>query len=263
MREDIDMQRMLRRKLTALIPAMLLLALPCLAHAGAEGNLTVTPANIAMGAQYNGQDVTVTGSVPADSEVVVRFVGAPGELHLREKGKVFGLLWMNVGQTTLSNVPKVCLIQSSSPLETLDKAAAPFRLAALAKGVGVEQSGGDPSIDVPQQLLLLKTKEKLYGESAQGVTLEPNHGGERAFTAVIKAPSALAPGEYQVEVIALRDHAVVSRAVAVVKAELVGFPKWLSNLAYQNSLLYGVLATVIAIFSGLVIGLVFQSKGAH
>ena len=246
-----------------LLAAVLTVLSSLTAMASTEGGLTLVPGNIVMGAQYNGLDLKVSGTVPADSEVVLRLTGAASELHLREKGKVFGLLWMNVGKVTLNNVPKVCLISASSPLELLGKAAAPFRLDALAKAVGVEKDGGDPSVDIPHQLLLLKTKEKLYGESAQGITLGPNEGGVRTFTAVVKVPSALAPGDYQIEAIALHNDIVTGRQTTTIRAELIGFPKWLSELAFQKSALYGVMATVIAIFSGLAIGLVFQSKGAH
>jgi hypothetical protein len=264
MQEDINMQSLFSTQVKQLLLVTILLALPTLGMSGNNpGDLAVTPASIVMGAQYNGLDLKVNGTVPANSEVIVRLIGAPSELHLREKGKVFGLLWMNVGKVTLNNVPRVCLINASSPLETLGQVATPFRLEALAKAVGIEKDGGGTSIDIPHQLLLLKTKEKLYGESAQGVTLGPNEGDMRTFTAVIKVPSALAPGEYQVEAIAVHGDAVTGRSTVTVKAALSGFPKWLSELAFQKSLLYGVLATVIAIFSGLAIGLVFQSKGAH
>jgi hypothetical protein len=258
------MQSILSHLTKQLFLITVLLVLPTLTvMASTEGGLTLVPANIVMGAQYNGLDLKVSGTVPADSEVILRLTGASSELHLREKGKVFGLLWMNVGKVTLSNVPKVCLISASSPLDLLGKAAAPFRLDALAKAVGVEKEGGDSAVDIPHQLLLLKTKEKLYGESAQGITLGPNEGGVRPFTAVIKVPSALTPGEYRVEAIALHNDTVTGRQTATIRAELIGFPRWLSKLAFQKSALYGVMATVIAIVSGLAIGLVFQSKGAH
>jgi len=264
MQEDINMQALFSTQTKQLLLVTILLVLPTLGMAGSyPGNLAVTPASIVMGAQYNGLDLKVEGTVPADSEVIVRLIGPSGELHLREKGKVFGLLWMNVGKVTLNNVPKVCLINASSPLESLGPVAMPFRLEALAQAIGIEKNGGDTSIDIPHQLLLLKTKEKLYGESAQGVTLGPNEGGMRIFTAVIKVPSALAPGEYQVEAIAVHGDAVTGRSTATIIAALSGFPKWLSELAFQKSVLYGVMATAIAIFSGLAIGLVFQSKGAH
>lgn len=241
----------------------LLAAVPCLAAAGPANTLNVTPASIVMDAQYSGVDLTVTGSVPTGADVLVRVTGTPGELHLREKGKVFGLLWMNVGKVTLSNVPSVCLIAASRPLAQLGPVAASFRLDALTKAIGVEQQGGDESVDIPHELLLLKSREGLYREGAEGISLGPEQGGMQPFTARVGMPSSLKPGTYQVEAIALRDNAVVGSTSATITAALAGFPKWLSELAYQKSALYGVMATVIAIVSGLAIGLVFQSKGAH
>ena len=55
----------------------------------------------------------------------------------------------------------------------------------------------------------------------------------------------------------------MGKQTAEVEARLIGFPEWLSKMAFNNGLLYGVLATVIAVVSGLGIGLMFQSKGAH
>lgn len=245
------------------VAVLLLLALPGLASATATNTLGVTPSTVLMGSQFNGTDLTVTGTVPAGADVLVRLMGAPGELHLREKGKVFGLLWMNVGKVNLTNVPGVCLMNSSLPLPLLGKGAQPYRLEAMVKAIGIEQEGGDSSIDIPHQLLLLKTKEGLYHEAAEGITMGEPTDGMRPFTAHIHVPSALKPGEYQVEAIAFQGDEAVGQSQATITATLVGFPKWLSDLAYQKSMLYGVMATVIAIVSGLVIGLVFQSKGAH
>ncbi|MCL2457808.1 MAG: TIGR02186 family protein [Desulfobulbus sp.] len=242
--------------------AALMLVVPGLA-AAAGGTLTVSPSAIVMGAQFNGIDLTVTGSVPAGVDVIVRLTGTPDELHLREKGKIFGLLWMNVGQVTATNVPSVYLVSGSRPLQQMGAGAAPFRLEALTGTFGIKEEGADSSIDIPHELLLLKSKEGLYRETAEGITLGETTGDMQQFSAHIKAPSSLKPGEYRVEAIALKNGSVIGQSQTVIDATLTGFPKWLSDLAYQKSVLYGVMATVIAIFSGLVIGLVFQGKGAH
>jgi uncharacterized protein (TIGR02186 family) len=259
--EDIEMKK-LHCKPGTLLPLLLLaLILPCPAYADQTGGISATPANIQMGAQYDGLSLKVNGTVPAGSDVILRFTGTADELHLREKGKVFGLLWMNVGKVTLKNVPRVCLIDSSRPFAELGSIAAPFRLDGLLAAVEVEAGSGN--IDIRHELLILKKQEGLYNETAQGVTLGPAQGSIRTFSANIAIPSALAPGTYQVEAIAIKDGAVAGRYATNVEAALIGFPKWLSNLAFEKSLLYGILATVIAVFSGLAIGLVFQSKGAH
>ncbi|MFH0782845.1 MAG: TIGR02186 family protein [Pseudomonadota bacterium] len=237
--------------------------IPSLALADGPMTISATPNTILMGARYDGISLKVAGSVPAGSDVVLRFTGAPEDLHLREKGKVFGLLWMNVGKVALKNVPKVCLIDSSRSFADLGAIAEPFRLESLGSSVEVEKDAAGGEIDVIHELLLLKKNDHLYHESAGGVVLGPDKGDSRTFTADIAVPSALAPGHYSVEAVAVRGGALVGKASSAVEASLSGFPGWLAKMAFERSLLYGVLATVIAIVSGLAIGLIFQSKGAH
>jgi hypothetical protein len=245
----------------SLLSVFLLVILPCLAHA--DGSISASPANIEMGAQYDGIGLKVKGTVPAGSDVVLHLTGAVRDLRLRQKGKVFGLLWMNVGKVTLKNVPNVSLIDTSRPFNELGSVAAPFRLESLRNVIQIEQDGKAEQIDIPHELFLLKKHEKLYNEAEKGVHLGPDEGSMRSFSAELAIPSALAPGEYQVEATAIKDGVVVGKYTTTIQAALIGFPKWLSKLAFEKSLLYGILATVIAVISGLAIGLVFQSKGAH
>ena len=53
------------------------------------------------------------------------------------------------------------------------------------------------------------------------------------------------------------------RRATPLTVNLTGFPGLISKLAFGHAALYGILSTLIAIFAGLGIGLVFQSKGAH
>lgn len=242
---------------------LVLLLMPSLAQAEGPMTLSTSPDIISMGARYDGIALKVEGIAPAGSDIVLRFTGAPEDLHLRQKGKVFGLLWMNIGKVSLKNVPKVCLIDSSRSFAELGPVAAPFRLESLGAGIETEKDSAAGEINVIHELLLLKKNEHLYHESTGGVILGSNDGVTRPFSTNIDVPSALAPGHYSVEAVAVRDGAIVGKASTAVEATLVGFPDWLSKMAFNRGLLYGVLATVIAIFSGLAIGLVFQSKGAH
>jgi hypothetical protein len=85
----------------------------------------------------------------------------------------------------------------------------------------------------------------------------------KVFKTTIPVPSRLSPGQYTVEVAAVRNDEIVARASMPVNVALTGFPALLSSLAFANGAMYGILATVIAVLAGLGIGLVFQSKGAH
>jgi len=225
-------------------------------------SVTSTPGDILMDARYDGTTLNVAGEVPAGCDVVVRLVGAPQTVHLREKGKVFGLLWMNVGTVEFDNVPKIYLVAGSKPFEELGQAGSSLRVAGLHENIAQEHAAASKDLDAVAELLRLKVKDGLYAESGQQVALTAK-GETSAFSVPLSVPSALNPGDYTLEAVALRDGAVVGSASVKVQAKLVGLPAWLSNMAFNNGLLYGILATVIAILSGLAIGLVFQSKGAH
>lgn len=228
----------------------------------AEVSVTSSPDQIQMDARYDGTTLRVSGEVPAGSDVVVRLVGEPETVHLREKGKVFGLLWMNVGTVEFENVPRIYLTAASRSFDDLGPAGASLRVDGLRGSIVQQHPASTDGLDAVSELLRLKTGNGLYAESSRPVQLE-DKGGVRAFTATMAIPSALSPGGYTLEAVAVRDGAVLDTAAMPVKAQLVGLPAWLSRMAFDNGLLYGILATVIAILSGLAIGMVFQSKGAH
>jgi hypothetical protein len=246
----------------ALFALALVLLLPLSARADATG-LAASPADVSIGTLYNGEWLTLSGTVPAGSDVVVRFTGAPHEIHMKEKGKALGLLWMNLDSLTFSGVPKVCLVQATKPLEELGAAGKELGLDGVSAGFGVESVNGDKHYLVPE-LLKLKKSEGLYSQASGNVELAPAENGMQSFTAKLYLPSRLSPGHYLAEAFAVQNGAVVATASVPVPAELVGAPAFLANLAFNHGAWYGVLASIIAILGGLFIGMVFQSKGgAH
>ncbi|MDR3043914.1 MAG: TIGR02186 family protein [Desulfovibrio sp.] len=225
--------------------------------------LAVKPGDIVIGTAYTGTTLHFSGEAPRGSAIVARFTGASGDLALRQKGKAFGLLWMNMGTVHLHDVPSVYLVASSRPLADIGGTG----LGLDAVRAGVQQEGGAAAqgpdgldaLDVPAELVRLKQHDGLYREGVGGITVTD----DGTFSAELAIPSRMSPGTYTVEVFALRDGQVAGSTSAPVRAELVGAPAWLAHMAFDRGLLYGVLATLVAILAGLAVGLVFQSKGAH
>lgn len=239
----------------ALTMALCCASLP--AHADQAVALAVKPSDIDISASYRGTVLHVEGLAPQGSAIAARFVGASTDLALRQKGKVFGLLWMNLGTVHLHNVPSVFLVEASRPLADVGGAA--LGLEAVRKAVTVEEGTSD-SLDIPAELIKLKRQDGLYREETRGITVADNG----SFRADIAIPSRMSPGEYRVEIFALRNGSISGSASAPVTVRLVGMPAWIDHMARDNSLLYGILSTLVAIFGGLAIGMIFQSKGgAH
>lgn len=251
---------MCSRNVIRIIPALSLLLALCFLAAPAQAedslNLTTLPGDISIGAGYTGTVLHIAGTAPQGSDIVVRFTGANGNIALRRKGKAFGLLWMNMGVVELGNVPSVYLVSSSRPLSAIGGSS--LGLEAVRKGISVT-SGSQEGLDIPAEFIKLKAEDGLYSEAANGVSVS----ADGRFSINLPIPSRMSPGAYSVDVFALRNGAVAGNASTPVTVKLVGAPAWIAHMAFDHSTLYGILSALVAIFAGLAIGIVFQSRGAH
>lgn len=251
------------RRLLLCALGLLLAAAPCgAAAADTLPPLAATPPAIAINSLYNGMDLTVAGKIPAGSQVVVRLAGEPTTFHMKEKGKVFGILWMNREKVAFSDAPKVFLEAASEGVAP--ETAARYGVPGLAERIKAETPDPDKAALIAE-FLKYQQAEKLYRDSAGVVTLAPEADGQTPFSAVLHVPSRLSPGTYSVEALALKDGAVVARGQTAIAASFVGAPAFLADMAFGHATLYGVLASIIAILGGLVISRIFQGSksGAH
>lgn len=244
-------------RLTLAALAMVLLLCGSL-WAADECAVNIRPNLITIGTNYDGMSLSVTGTVPAGSAVVLRMIGDRKELHLKQKGKVFGLLWMNLATVTIQDVPNVFLLGVDS--DVYDAGSANWK----GLNLGLDSLRGETDETIYAEFLKLKQGEGLYKVQEGVISYGPEQDGQRPFTASLAVPSALHKGIYEVQAFAVRDGAVVCQATQELHAELVGFPSLLADLAFNNSLIYGIAATIIAILAGLLMTVVFKDKGgAH
>ena len=156
--------------------------------------ITIEPKAIDIGALYNGTTLTATGSVPADSEAIVRFIGTPCDLHMKEKGKVGGVMWMNLDSISFKGVPNVCLVSSAVDLNRLEAdggvSIGVLRLSGLKKSIEIEAQGGGHENSF-EELLKLKQKEGLYREMLGNISYASAVDGQKAFSA--RDPDPLSP----------------------------------------------------------------------
>lgn len=246
---------------------LLLLTLCCLlapgaAFAAGDPALAITPPSIRIGALYNGIDLTVTGKAPAGAQVAVRLSGEPDTFHMKQKGKALGVLWMNLDKVTFTGAPKVFLIAASDglPEASMDHLGIP----GLAERITAEAKSPDKA-GLIKEFLHYQRSEKLYKDHAGTVTFGPEADGMRPFTAVLHVPSRLSPGAYAVEAFAVAGGTETALGEVDVTASFVGIPAFMANMAFNHGLLFGILASIIAILGGFVIGqLCSGSKsGAH
>jgi len=248
---------------SALLVLGLLLAAGLPARA-AEPGLKISPAVVQIGAFFNGQTVTVSGTIPAGTQAVLEVMGGSADEHLMRKGRRGGL-WMNVGEIKVQDAPSLYLVMSTAkelltaapPEATWGYRALEKRLAFSGKIEPAERQ------DFLKQFLELKESEQIYASWPGALKIKAAAGAESALTASFPLPTNTRPGAYKVCLSVIQDGRVVSHNCTDLTVELVGFPAWLEKLAYQHGAAYGVLAVVIAIVTGFAMGFIFKGGGGH
>jgi uncharacterized protein (TIGR02186 family) len=237
----------------------------------AAGGIKVylTPEAVDIGTFFNGTKVYVSGAVSRDSEVVVRLWGTRHDVALKKKGKVLGLLWMNLGGVTIHNAPSMYLVSLSKDLGAIAKTQPNkweelgFGFTSLKKELDISSPPAERE-EIFKEFLKLKKSDGLYAIETGSVGYTEENSGGKFFEAVLEIPPRLTPGKYTVETFAVKDGSVAASATAELQVKQVGFPAFVSSLAFKHGALYGLLATIIAITAGLLMGVIFKGeKGAH
>ena len=68
---------------------------------------------------YHGSTVGVKGLSDPGRDLVVKITSPEGHQMLKKKGKVGGVLWMNVGSLTFENAPNLYEVFSSKKIEDI------------------------------------------------------------------------------------------------------------------------------------------------
>lgn len=216
---------------------------------------------VEIGTFYNGTTVLAEGMVPPGSEAVVRVRGRSEELHLKKKGKVAGLLWMNTGDLTIEDAPKIYMVYASA--QGQDIMASPqlgVGLDSLRDRIRILPAGEDQTFFF-NEFIKLKKHDAVYAEFPGSVTYGEQTGQGRRFKATLQVPPRMGADDYTIEVMAVRDGQVIGQAASDLQVKMVGFPEQLARLAFQRSLLYGILSVVIAVAGGFLMGALFSGKG--
>jgi len=258
--KEITMNKILKCLLTT--AALVSLIMPWSSMAAEEPLLLeLANTNIKISTFYNGTTLEVTGSLPADAEVVLQVSGPRHDVHLKEKGKVAGFLWMNKTDVSLENTPAVYMVYT--PEGSKEKFLNPelgVGYKALVKDIAISPESEDKAFIFGEYVKLME-KSGVYAINEGSVTYGEPNDGVKGFSVTLTIPSKMSAGDYTVEAIAVKDGAVFSRVVEKLTLELSGLPKMIASLAFGKPLMFGFMAVFIALATGLIIGVIFRGGG--
>lgn len=225
-------------------------------------SISVAPDVVGIGLDYSGATVTVTGKVPAGSQVYLRVTSPPVRVPLNRQGKVAGF-WMSVQKTVVEGVPKLYQVYTSDKLTELppsmQKEIEGYH-DALSRAKVVEVQGEKHRLLSPAEatpftaaLASLYEKKGLFAVREKSISVR---NGE--FTAHLSVPVGIPQGKIQVAVFAVKDGRVVSTQEGSFTVQSKDLVYWLRILSGTNGPVYGGLAVMIALFAGVTVGMVFS-----
>jgi len=228
---------------------------------------TANHANIKIDAFYHGSTVSVKGECEPDTELVIKISSAEGHTVMKKKGKVGGLLWMNVGDLRFDHLPELYFVRSSKALEEVvvptEAAKHIFGFKALESHLVIEPAETETEKALYfTELVKFKEQNKLFSQDT-GIDISTENGN-RFYSTVFDWPYQAKPGDYTVEVYAVKNGRVVEAASSNVQVERAGAVKYLADLARNNGMLYGLVSVLVALLSGFGVGAIFgKGGGSH
>jgi hypothetical protein len=228
---------------------------------GLAQNIQVNPATLKITGFFGGAHLLVSGEIPAGTQAVIEVIGQEAQEELMRKGRRWDL-WLNVGEIDIKGVPGFYLVASSDPqLLAPSRTERPWGYEfwrRRARFQGALKPGEEPLIF--KEFIELKEGRGLYGRFPRVVKMAAISSGQARVRASFPINTRIAPGTYRVRLSAVRNQQVVQRTQATWQVDMAGSPAFLTYLATQRPVLYGLLALGLAAAVGFLSGILFKQR---
>ena len=194
-------------------------------------------------------------------DVVVVMRGPPESVVVRQKQRRLGI-WVNGESQAFRNVPSFYGIAANYPLGEIatEETLRMLRLGVdhvLMRPVNKDNTPEDDVVKqvvYKQSLRRLRTAENLFVENIGGVEfLSPT-----LFRVRFRVPANVPVGHHRASAYLFRDGEFRTTRSVLLEVAKSGFEQQTYNLAHRNGLLYGILAVLIAIFTGWLASVIFR-----
>jgi uncharacterized protein (TIGR02186 family) len=244
------------RAAVAVAAALVLLQIP--ADAARDDALAIDLSQdlIGISTGFKGADVILFGATEGDGDVIVVVRAPSSQVIVRRKERVAGI-WVNASELVFDDAPGFYHVAASAPLEEL------LPLPVLsANQIGTDQIAFNPHflLSLGQEeafrsaLVRNKQRSSLYTEGLRDVVFR----GSRLFRTRVALPANVPTGDYKVTVYLVQDGAISDRSESLLQVRKVGLEAKVTEFAFEQAPLYGLIAVIIALIAGWFAGFVFR-----
>jgi uncharacterized protein (TIGR02186 family) len=230
---------------------------------GADDDLILmaNPDHIEIGAFYHGADVMISAIIPECDGVVLGLEGKAEQMVFNRKGRL-GVFWTNLAKVSVKNGPRIYLLSASGELPNICSESRLHKLdlgyQALKKKIEF-QSPKPLTGNEFEEFIKFEKEKGLYGIMSD-IRFESTRDGRHMFSTMVHVPPIVPPGDYDVLVYSFKGGDLVHRATRTLTIQRVGLPRLMTRLASEKPAVYGILAVVLAVAAGTVVGLGFSPK---
>lgn len=210
---------------------------------------------VAITTGFTGTEVLLFGAIEGGGDVVVVVRGPDRRETVRRKTRIAGI-WVNGAEMSFDDVPAFYWVGASHDLDAIMADS-----VRLRHGVGADhlqfKPVGEKLVDLAQfrkALVRNKRRQGLYGREVGKVSFL----GLRLFRTRVYFPANVPTGTYKVQVFLLRDGAVASAQTTPLIISKIGLGAEVYDFAHREAALYGIIAIIIALSAGLLVGFVFR-----
>ena len=215
--------------------------------------------------------MTITGPRPEGCDIILKIVSPVRDFRLNKSGKGLGFVWLPVGHAEVKDIPAMYQVLGSAKITDILPPAEQEAAGLTSDYKEVyEQCKVHFDKDMPHNEISGLRREYVSGLikifKDAGLYLREEgaiqiNGSQ--FSARSVQPSDAPLGEYKVFCYAVQDGKarLIFQDKFLVKSGTLG--QWLAYHAQASPVIYGVLAAVIAVAAGLLVGVVFRKGGSH
>ncbi len=193
-----------------------------------------------------------------DIAVVVRGPNEP--TVVRRKDRTMGL-WINRDAKTFTDVPGYYAVLSTRPLAEITSQQVLARHQIGFEHLRLGRADAEP-VDAAQKQLFrdalfrIMQNERLYQERAFAVAFI----SRSLFRATVSLPTNVPVGVFDVDIFLFRGGELLDSYSTELRIEKSGLERFIYNLAYENSLVYGLAGVLIAVLAGLAASAAFRKS---
>lgn len=225
---------------------------------------------VPVSSSFDGQDIVIFGSIegadqPAlyrgEYDVVIEVMGDLEEAIVRKKDRIGGI-WINASARAYKDVPSFYSVLSRNELKNVSD---PSILNSMGIGIDnlrarpVDQGNLEEFLtqgEFSRALRRIRIGEGLFSEDSTALEqLSPS-----LFRATLSLPPNVPIGVHTVKASLFHKDQRLDQVATSFEVRKVGFERWMYDMAHEQSLLYGIMAVLLAIFTGWAANAIFRKN---